>query len=140
MCIKDSGMKDVCFHQGMPFLLGPMLATGELLEAWKAGLAHPYIYGVIILEAFATYIGQLSVLSLIALFGAATTAMVSSAFQLQSLAKHVKIELIPDERMRWRFQTQHGKFDNTGTDEMEFHRITVNERKGCKHAPWHPMV
>lgn len=62
---------------GMPFLVGPMLATGEVFEAWGAGLAHPYVYGVVILEAFATYIGQLSVLSLIALFGAATTAMVS---------------------------------------------------------------
>jgi hypothetical protein len=82
-----SEMIDACFHQGMPFLLGPMLATGELFEAWNAGLAHPYIYGVIILEAFATYIGQLSVLSLIALFGAATTAMVSLAFQLQRSGK-----------------------------------------------------
>lgn len=63
---------------GMPFLLGPMLATGEIFEAWGAGMAHPYVYGVVILEAFATYIGQLSVLSLIALFGAATTAMVSA--------------------------------------------------------------
>ena len=62
----------------MPFLLGPMIVTGELTEAWSATWAHPYVYGVVILEAFATYIGQLSVLSLIALFGAATTAMVGA--------------------------------------------------------------
>lgn len=40
-------------------------------------------YAVIVLEAFATYIGQLSVLSLIALFGAATTAMVSGLERAQ---------------------------------------------------------
>lgn len=39
-------------------------------------LQHPYVYGVLIFEAMATYVGQVSVLSLIALFGAATTAMV----------------------------------------------------------------
>lgn len=37
---------------------------------------HPYVYAVLIFEAMATFIGQVSVLSLIALFGAATTAMV----------------------------------------------------------------
>jgi len=42
-------------------------------------LQHPYVYLVLIFEAFATFIGQLSVLSLIALFGAATTAMVTTA-------------------------------------------------------------
>ena len=40
-------------------------------------LQHPYIYLVLIFEACATFIGQISVLCLIALFGAATTAMVS---------------------------------------------------------------
>lgn len=44
-------------------------------------LQHPYVYLVLIFEAFATFIGQLSVLSLIALFGAATTAMVSASFE-----------------------------------------------------------
>ena len=39
-------------------------------------LQHPYVYGVLVFEAMATYVGQVSVLSLIALFGAATTAMV----------------------------------------------------------------
>jgi hypothetical protein len=39
-------------------------------------MQHPYVYGVLVFEAMATFIGQVSVLSLIALFGAATTAMV----------------------------------------------------------------
>ena len=37
---------------------------------------HLYVYGVLVFEAMATFIGQVSVLSLIAIFGAATTAMV----------------------------------------------------------------
>lgn len=41
-------------------------------------LQHPYVYGVLVFEAMATFIGQVSVLSLIALFGAATTAMVNA--------------------------------------------------------------
>lgn len=40
---------------------------------------HPYVYVVLVFEAMATFIGQVSVLSLIALFGAATTAMVRSS-------------------------------------------------------------
>ncbi|MCD7446591.1 enolase-phosphatase E1 [Datura stramonium] len=40
---------------------------------------HPYVYGVLVFEAMATFIGQISVLSLIAIFGAATTAMVTTA-------------------------------------------------------------
>lgn len=39
-------------------------------------MQHPYVYGVLVFEAMATFIGQVSVLSLIAIFGAATTAMV----------------------------------------------------------------
>ena len=41
-------------------------------------LQHPYVYGVLVFEAMATFIGQVSVLSLIAIFGAATTAMVNT--------------------------------------------------------------
>jgi solute carrier family 35 (adenosine 3'-phospho 5'-phosphosulfate transporter), member B3 len=40
-------------------------------------LQHLYVYAVLVFEAMATFVGQVSVLSLIALFGAATTAMVS---------------------------------------------------------------
>jgi adenosine 3'-phospho 5'-phosphosulfate transporter B3 len=37
------------------------------------------VYGVLVFEAMATFIGQVSVLSLIALFGAATTALITTA-------------------------------------------------------------
>lgn len=47
---------------------------------------HPYVYLVLIFEAFATFVGQLSVLSLIALFGAATTAMVCNCSSFESSA------------------------------------------------------
>ncbi|CAN6698134.1 unnamed protein product [Malus baccata var. baccata] len=63
---------------GLPFLIPPMLLTGELFEAWSSCWQHPYVYGVLVFEAMATFVGQVSVLSLIALFGAATTAMVHS--------------------------------------------------------------
>lgn len=64
---------------GMPFLLAPMIFTGELFRAWSSCSEHPYVYGVLVFEAMATFVGQVSVLSLIALFGAATTAMVTTA-------------------------------------------------------------
>ncbi|KAJ8749018.1 hypothetical protein K2173_013461 [Erythroxylum novogranatense] len=64
---------------GLPFLVPPMLLTGELFQAWNSCSQHPYVYGVLIFEAMATFIGQVSVLSLIAIFGAATTAMVTTA-------------------------------------------------------------
>ncbi|XP_019189103.1 PREDICTED: UDP-galactose/UDP-glucose transporter 4-like [Ipomoea nil] len=64
---------------GAPFLLVPMILTGELFTAWKSCYQHPYVYGVLVFEAMATFIGQISVLSLIAIFGAATTAMVTTA-------------------------------------------------------------
>ena len=77
-----------------------MIVTGELFKAWNScyqvniqnsssflcqlhflnpsvlSMQHPYVYGVLIFEAMATFVGQVSVLSLIAIFGAATTAMV----------------------------------------------------------------
>lgn len=43
-------------------------------------MQHLYVYAVLVFEALATFVGQVSVLSLIALFGAATTAMVSRQF------------------------------------------------------------
>ncbi|GMH00558.1 hypothetical protein Nepgr_002397 [Nepenthes gracilis] len=64
---------------GLPILVVPMLLTGELFRAWVACSQHPYVYGVLVFEAMATFVGQVSVLSLIALFGAATTAMVTTA-------------------------------------------------------------
>ncbi|KAM7508706.1 hypothetical protein LguiA_019159 [Lonicera macranthoides] len=64
---------------GMPFLIPPMVLTGELFTAWSSCSQHLYVYGVLVFEAMATFIGQVSVLSLIALFGAANTAMVTTA-------------------------------------------------------------
>ncbi|XWS46000.1 hypothetical protein CRYUN_Cryun14cG0027400 [Craigia yunnanensis] len=64
---------------GLPFLIPPMLLTGELFKAWNSCSQHLYVYGVLFFEAMATFIGQVSVLSLIAIFGAATTAMVTTA-------------------------------------------------------------
>lgn len=51
--------------------------TNSVNWGMSLSLQNPYIYLVLIFEACATFIGQLSVLCLIALFGAATTAMVS---------------------------------------------------------------
>lgn len=64
---------------GLPFLVVPMVLTGELMRAWTACSQHMYVYAVLVFEAMATFVGQVSVLSLIALFGAATTAMVTTA-------------------------------------------------------------
>ncbi|KAL7111613.1 hypothetical protein ABFS83_05G100400 [Erythranthe nasuta] len=64
---------------GLPFLLPPMILTGELFKAWSSCYEHPYVYGVLVFEAMATFVGQVSVLSLIAIFGAATTAMITTA-------------------------------------------------------------
>ncbi|XP_050385123.1 UDP-galactose/UDP-glucose transporter 4-like [Argentina anserina] len=64
---------------GLPFLVPPMILTGELFKAWSSCSQHPYVYGVLVFEAMATFIGQVSVLSLIQLFGAATTAMITTA-------------------------------------------------------------
>ncbi|XP_059644303.1 UDP-galactose/UDP-glucose transporter 4-like [Cornus florida] len=64
---------------GLPFLIPPMVFTGELFKAWNSCAEHPYVYGVLVFEAMATFVGQVSVLSLIAIFGAATTAMITTA-------------------------------------------------------------
>ncbi|XP_073106161.1 UDP-galactose/UDP-glucose transporter 4 isoform X2 [Elaeis guineensis] len=63
---------------GLPFLIPPMVLTGELFIAWKSCYQHLYVYAVLVFEAMATFVGQVSVLSLIAIFGAATTAMFCS--------------------------------------------------------------
>ncbi|GMI95781.1 UDP-galactose transporter 2 [Hibiscus trionum] len=64
---------------GLPLLVPPMVLTGEVFKAWNSCSEHLYVYGVLVFEAIATFIGQVSVLSLIAIFGAATTAMVTTA-------------------------------------------------------------
>ncbi|XP_039121013.1 LOW QUALITY PROTEIN: UDP-galactose/UDP-glucose transporter 4-like [Dioscorea cayenensis subsp. rotundata] len=64
---------------GLPMLIPPMIFTGELIKAWNSCYEHPYVYAVLAFEAIATFVGQVSVLSLIAIFGAANTAMVTTA-------------------------------------------------------------
>lgn len=69
----------VCLHVyavSIPFLITHFLDFDYAYYISDINLQHPYVYGVLIFEAMATYVGQVSVLSLIALFGAATTAMV----------------------------------------------------------------
>jgi len=70
---------------GLPLLIPPMIITGELFTAWKSCSHHPYVYAVLVFEAMATFVGQISVLSLIAIFGAATTAMVTTARKAMTL-------------------------------------------------------
>ncbi|KAM3264392.1 UDP-galactose/UDP-glucose transporter 4 isoform X2 [Capsicum annuum] len=64
---------------GFPILFVAMIVTGELKIAWPACAQHPYVYGVLVFEACATFVGQVSVLSLVAIFGAATTTMITTA-------------------------------------------------------------
>ncbi|XVE92920.1 hypothetical protein REPUB_Repub01dG0145200 [Reevesia pubescens] len=69
----------------LPFLIPPMLLIGKLFKAWNSCSQHLYVYGVLVFEAMATFIGQVSVLSLIAIFGVATIAMVTTARKVVTL-------------------------------------------------------
>lgn len=62
----------------IPLLLVPLVATGEVWHAWQSGLEYPQVYMIIGAAAVATYVGQLAILALIALFGAATAYLVTS--------------------------------------------------------------
>ncbi|KVH90014.1 UAA transporter [Cynara cardunculus var. scolymus] len=87
---------------GTPFLVPPMIVTGELFKAWKSCYDHPYVYGVLIFEAVATFVGQVSVLSLIAIFGAATTALPMSeqhGIGLILIAAGIMMKLLPDHKI-----------------------------------------
>ncbi|GAV79422.1 UAA domain-containing protein [Cephalotus follicularis] len=86
---------------GLPFLLAPMILTGELFRAWNSCSHHPYVYGVLVFEAIATFIGQVSVLSLIALFGAATTAMITTARKAVTLLLSYLIFAKPLTDQHW---------------------------------------
>lgn len=66
-------------------LLANLLSDVVFTETHALHLQHLYVYAVLVFEAMATFVGQVSVLSLIALFGAATTAMVS---QRSTLTQH----------------------------------------------------
>ncbi|XP_040989048.1 UDP-galactose/UDP-glucose transporter 2-like [Juglans microcarpa x Juglans regia] len=81
----------------LPFLAPPMILTGELVKAWNScskvrKMRTSYITSSLsncilplLFEAMATFIGQVSVLSLIAVFGAATTAMVITTRKVVTL-------------------------------------------------------
>eukprot|EP00271_Cylindrocystis_brebissonii_P010359 TRINITY_DN2652_c1_g1_i1.p1 TRINITY_DN2652_c1_g1~~TRINITY_DN2652_c1_g1_i1.p1 ORF type:complete len:361 (-),score=44.54 TRINITY_DN2652_c1_g1_i1:290-1372(-) len=71
---------------GLVFILPPLLLTGELGPAWKSGIEYPMVYPITVVAAMATYIGQLGILSLIYLFGAATTYVVTSLRKVVTLA------------------------------------------------------
>ncbi|KAJ8766209.1 hypothetical protein K2173_021726 [Erythroxylum novogranatense] len=131
---------------GLPFLLPPMILTGELFRAWSSCAQHPYVYGVLIFEALATFIGQVSVLSLIAIFGAATTAMITTARKAVTLflsyliftkplteqhgtgliliAMGIILKMIPESKPTSRFKPKHVKEErglegNKGEDEVD---------------------
>lgn len=60
-------------------------------------IQHLYVYGVLVFEAMATFIGQVSVLSLIALFGAATTAMVNPSHKLEAFPQFHNVNILTCE-------------------------------------------
>lgn len=64
-------------------------------------MQHPYVYGVLVFEAVATFVGQVSVLSLIAIFGAATTALVYKHF-FDSVLK--KLDVLKVKMYIWLLQ------------------------------------
>ena len=64
---------------GLPILIMPLGLTSELLRAWSSFSQNQCIYLVLILEDMMIFIGQLSVLYLIKIFGATMTAMVTNS-------------------------------------------------------------
>ncbi|KAE8679523.1 UDP-galactose/UDP-glucose transporter 4 [Hibiscus syriacus] len=79
---------------GLPLLVPPMVLTGEVFKAWNSCSEHLYVYGVLVFEAIATFIGQVSVLSLIAIFGAATTTMHMMNFNAQVTTARKAVTLL----------------------------------------------
>lgn len=68
-----------CLDRCYTLFIYPYLQFEQSLDiSFFYPMQHPYVYTVLVFEAMATFVGQVSVLSLIALFGAATTAMVST--------------------------------------------------------------
>ncbi|KAB2063651.1 hypothetical protein ES319_A10G230100v1 [Gossypium barbadense] len=70
---------------GIPFLLVPMVLIGELFKVWSSCSQHSYVYGVLVFEAMAKFIDQVSVLFLVVIFGVATTAMIRTARETVTL-------------------------------------------------------
>ncbi|GLU05746.1 hypothetical protein SLE2022_228270 [Rubroshorea leprosula] len=133
---------------GIPFLLAPMILTGELFRAWSSCSQHPYVYGVLVFEAMATFVGQVSVLSLIALFGAATTAMITTARKAVTLllsymiftkplteqhgtgllliAMGIVLKLLPDNRPVSRTSTSNVDTKQTKSSSSEAKRVMLD--------------
>ncbi|GBG71532.1 hypothetical protein CBR_g8950 [Chara braunii] len=63
---------------GVPILMVPLVLTGELWTAWNKCLEKPHVYVLMIGSSMIAYISQMAVLSLVALFGAAATYMVTT--------------------------------------------------------------
>ncbi|CAN6562754.1 unnamed protein product [Malus baccata var. baccata] len=132
---------------GLPFLIPPMLLTGELFKAWSSCWQHPYVYGVLVFEAMATFVGQVSVLSLIALFGAATTAMITTARKAVTLLlsyliftkplteEHgtgllligmgITLKLLPENKPHQRVSTSSSKTNTSKPAPIENERIRL---------------
>lgn len=130
---------------GLPFLIPPMVLTGEIFKAWSSCYEHPYVYLVLIFEAMATFVGQVSVLSLIALFGAAATAMVTTARKAVTLllsyliftkplteqhgtgliliAMGVILKLLPENK-------------ESGRQKQQHHRPSRSEQRLSGQRPW----
>ncbi|XVE77051.1 hypothetical protein DITRI_Ditri13aG0030800 [Diplodiscus trichospermus] len=64
---------------GLPFLFLQILLSAELFEAWNSCSQHLYVYGVIVLEAMATFIAKVLLISLVAIFGSPTASMLTTA-------------------------------------------------------------
>ncbi|GLT40458.1 hypothetical protein SLA2020_145950 [Shorea laevis] len=133
---------------GIPFLLAPMILTGELFRAWSSCSQHPYVYGVLVFEAMATFVGQVSVLSLIALFGAATTAMITTARKAVTLllsymiftkplteqhgtgllliAMGIILKLLPDNKPVSRTSTSNVDTKHTKSSSSETKRVMLD--------------
>ncbi|KAA8522339.1 hypothetical protein F0562_013300 [Nyssa sinensis] len=146
---------------GLPFLIPPMILTGELFTAWKSCSQHPYVYGVLVFEAMATFVGQISVLSLIAIFGAATTAMVTTARKAVTLllsyliftkpmteqhgsglllmAMGIMLKLLPDNKAAPRIPVSNAVAKNGKYYSKEENKV-VDSKEDEEHEEKKPLI
>lgn len=85
-------------------------------------MQHMYVYAVLVFEAMATFVGQVSVLSLIALFGAATTAIVSQRLALSQTQRNYTMHMA--QRVHKSILKYHGS-----TTHVELYMQTTTARK-----------
>ncbi|KAL8144229.1 hypothetical protein V2J09_017261 [Rumex salicifolius] len=118
---------------GLPMLIPPMILTGELFRAWSSCSQHPYVYAVLVFEAMATFIGQVSVLSLIALFGAATTAMPLTEQHgtgLLLIAMGIVLKMLPDGSSRPSTAPLQRRLPSDEEDEEKGKRLQQGNEEG----------